>query len=277
MGVFRKSVGGAALLALIAVAALPAGASGRVTYPGLRFGVPFELKVSGVMQKQWTITENTVFCEFSGSGSQTVTFRTAGWTRGRVFSLDRLHSPRNDAYELEADIPLVLTVQRVDNTTQNASDNGRPCPATPPHNCGGSRTVTITGVPVRARNRRLEIDLMENGAPGGLADAVDRLYPEGTNCRLPTLEDVLGSRVPWPGNKRFLRPGSRWTFTARQGATTRPGVVTSSDTHQIWTTSDQFSGSFTLRARNRCQPVPPRIRRVVGYVCNARNGTVLAG
>src|SRR3981081_1554545 len=93
VGVFKKSVGGAALLALIAVAALPAGASGRVTYPGLRFGVPFELKVSGVMQKQWTITENTVFCEFSGSGSQTVTFRTAGWTRGRVFSLDRLHSP----------------------------------------------------------------------------------------------------------------------------------------------------------------------------------------
>ena len=265
------------MLALIALAALPAGTSGRVTYPGPRFGVPFELKVSGMTQKQWTITENTVFCEYSGTGSQTVNFRTAGWTRARVFSVDRLHSPRNDFYELEADIPLIVTVQRTDDTTQNPSDTGRPCGATPPHACGGTRTVTITQIPVRARNHRLELDLMENGTPGGLADAVDRLYADGSNCRFPNAEDVIRSRVPWPGNRRFQRPGSHGAFTVRQGPVTRTGSVTSSDTHQTWGTSEQYRGSFTLRTRNRCQAVPARIRRAVGYVCNARNGTVLAG
>jgi hypothetical protein len=265
------------VLALIALAALPAGTSGRVTYPGPRFGVPFELKVSGMTQKQWTITENTVFCEYSGTGSQTVNFRTAGWTRARVFSVDRLHSPRNDFYELEADIPLIVTVQRTDDTTQNPSDTGRPCGATPPHACGGTRTVTITQIPVRARNHRLELDLMENGTPGGLADAVDRLYADGSNCRFPNAEDVIRSRVPWPGNRRFQRPGSHGAFTVRQGPVTRTGSVTSSDTHQTWGTSEQYRGSFTLRTRNRCQAVPARIRRAVGYVCNARNGTVLAG
>jgi hypothetical protein len=270
-------VGGAALLALIALAVVPAGTSARVTYPGPRFGVPFELRVSGVMQKRWTITENTVFCEFSGTGSQTVTFRTAGWTRARVFSVDRLHPRRADFYELEADIPLVVTVTRADNTTMNPSDAAAGCGATPPHACGGSRTVTITQIPVRARNHRLELDLMENGTPGGLAAAVDRLYPEGSNCRFPNAEDVAKSRVAWPGNSRFLRPGSRGSFTVRQGPTTRTGSVSSSDTQQAWGTSEQYSASFTLRTRNRCRPVPPSIRRAVGYVCNARNGTVLAG
>jgi hypothetical protein len=191
--------------------------------------------------------------------------------------VDRLHSPRNDFYELEADIPLIVTVQRSDDTTQRPGDAPAGCGATPPHACGGPRTVTITQVPVRVRNHRLELDLMENGTPGGLADAVDRLYPEGSNCRFPNAEDVIQSRVPWPGNKRFLRPGSHGTFTARQGPTTRTRLVTSSDTHQTWSTSEQYRGSFTVRTRNRCSPVPPRIRRAVGYVCNARNGTVLAG
>lgn len=276
VGLFRKSAWGAALLALIAMAALPAGTSGRVTYPGPGFGVPFELKVSGVMQKQWKITEPTIFCEYSGSGSQTVSFSTPGWIRTRVFSVDRQHSPRDNAYELEADIPLVVTVQRADATTQNPSDTGRPCGATPPHACGGTRTVTITQVPVRARNHRLELDLMENGTPGGLANAVDRFYPEGLNCRFPSAEDVIRSPVSWPGNKRFLRPGSHATFTARQAPTTRTGSVSSSDTRQAWSTREDYSGSFTLRTRNHCRAVPPRIRRVVGYVCNARNGTVLA-
>jgi hypothetical protein len=276
VGLFRRSAGGAALLALIALAALPAGTSGRVTYPGPRFGVPFQLNVSGVIQKQWRISEATTFCEFAGNGSQTVTFRTAGWTRARVFSVDRLHPRRADFYELEADIPLVVTVTRADNTVQNQSDNGQPCPATPPHSCG-THTVRITQVPVRARNHRLELELKQNGTSGGLADAIDRLYPDGSNCRLPSAEDVIGSRLSWPGNRRFLRPGSHGTFTARQGRTTQTGSVTSSDTHQTWSTSEQYRGSFTLRTRNRCRPVPPRVRRAVGYVCNARNGTVLAG
>jgi hypothetical protein len=274
---FRRSAGGAALLALIALAALPAGTSGRVTYPGPRFGVPFELRVSGVMQKQWTITENIAPCEFTGAGSQTVTFRTAGWTRARVFSVDRLHPARADFYELEADIPMVVSVTRADNTTQRPSDAANGCGATPPHACSGTRTVTITGVPVRARNHRLELDLMQNGTPGGLATSVDQLYPEGSNCRFPNAEDVIRSRVPWPGNRRFLRPGSHGTFTARQGSSTRTRSVTSSDTHVTWGTSEQYSASFTLRTRNRCRPVPRRIRRAVGHVCNARNGTVLAG
>jgi hypothetical protein len=229
------------------------------------------------MQKQWTITEGAVFCEFRGTGSQTVTFRTPGWTRARVFSVDRLHSRRADFYELEADIPLQVTVTRQDNTTQVPSDGPSGCGVTPPHACGGPRTVTITQIPVRARNHRLELDLMENGTPGGLAAAVDRLYPEGSNCRFPNAEDVAKSRVAWPGNSRFLRPGSRGSFTVRQGPTTRTGSVSSSDTQQAWGTSEQYSASFTLRTRNRCRPVPPRIRHSVGYVCNARNGTVLAG
>src|SRR3979490_576018 len=118
VGGFRKSVGGAALLALIAVAALPAGASGRVTYPGPRFGVPFELKVSGVMQKQWQITEPTLFRQSRRTGSPTVTFRTPGWKRARVFSLDRLHARRCELSPLEAAIRLQVTVTRQDNTTQ---------------------------------------------------------------------------------------------------------------------------------------------------------------
>ena len=265
------------LLALIVLAAVPAGSSGRVTYPGPRFGVPFQLNVSGVMQKQWTISETVIFCEYMGSGSQTVSFRTPGWTRARVFSVDRLHPARDDFYELEADIPLIVTVQRSDNTTQRPGDAAAGCGPITPHACGGPRTVRITQVPVRVRNHRLELDLMQNGTPGGLADAVDRLYPEGSNCRFPNAEDVLRSRVPWPGNRRFLRPGSHGTFRVRQRASTRTRSVTSSDTHLTWATSEQYSGSFTLRTRNRCQPVPPRIRRAVGYVCNARNGTVLAG
>ncbi len=276
MGVFRRSAGGAALLvALIAAAALPAAAGGRVTYPGPRFGVPFELKVSGVMQKHWRITENTVFCEFAGSGSQTVTFRTAGWTRARVFSVDRLHSPRADFYELEADVPLVLTVTRADDTTMNPSDTGRPCGAAPPHACG-TRTVTIPRIPVRVRNHVLELDVMRDGTPGALANAVDQLYPVGSNCRFPNAEDVVKSRVAWPGNRRFLRPGSLGSFTVRRSPTTRTGSVTSSDTQQSWATSEQYSASFSLRTRNRCRAVPRSIRRVTGYVCNSRNGTVLA-
>lgn len=276
MGVFRKSAGVVALLALIALAALPAGASGRVTYPGLRFGVPFQLRVSGVMQKRWTITENTIFCEFRGSGSQTVTFHTSGWTRARVFSLDRLHPPRNDFYELEADIPLQVTVTRQDNTTQVPADAAAGCGVTPPHACGGPRTVRITQVPVRARNHRLELDLMQNGTPGGLANKVDQLYPAGSNCRFPNAEDVVSSRVAWPGNRRFLRPGSLGSFTARQGPTTRSRSVTSSDTQQTWGTSEQYTASFSFRTRNRCQAVPTSVRRRTGYVCNSRNGTVLA-
>jgi hypothetical protein len=276
VGLFRKSAGGAVLLAFIALGALPAGTAGRVTYPGPRFGVPFELRVSGVMQKRWTITENTIFCEFRGSGSQTVTFRTAGWTRARVFSVDRLHSPRNDFYELEADIPLQVTVTRQDDTTQVPSDAAAGCGATPPHACGGPRTVTITQVPVRARNHRLELDLMQDGTPGGLANAVDQLYPAGSNCRFPNAEDTVKSRVAWPGNRRFLRPGSSGTFTARQGPTTRTGSVSSSDTQQAWATSEQYSASFSVRTRNRCRAVPRSVRRSVGYVCNSRNGTVLA-
>jgi hypothetical protein len=276
VGVFRRSAGGAALLvALIAVAALPPAAPGRVTYPGPRFGVPFELKVSGVMQKQWRITENTVFCEFSGSGSQTVTFRTSGWTRARVFSVDRLHPRRDDFYELEADVPLVLTVTRADDTTMNPSDTGRPCGATPPHSCG-TRTVTIPRIPVRVRNHVLELDLMQDGTPGALANAVDQLYPVGSNCRFPNAEDVVKQRVAWPGNRRFLRPGSHGSFTARQGPTTRTGSVSSSDTQQAWATSEQYSASFSLRTRNRCRAVSRSVRRSVGYVCNSRNGTVLA-
>ena len=275
MGVFRKTVGSIALLALIALAALPAGASGRVSYPGPRFGVPFELRVSGVMRKQWTISENPIFCEYRGSGSQTVTFRTSGWTRARVFSVDRLHSPRNDFYELEADIPLQVTVTRQDGTTQVPADAFTPCVAAP-HACGGPRTVTITQVPVRARNHRLELDLMQNGTPGGLANAVDQLYPAGSNCRFPNAEDVVSSRVAWPGNRRFLRPGSLGSFTARQGPTTRARSVTSSDTQQTWNTSEQYTASFSLRTRNRCRAVPTSVRRRTGYVCNSRNGTVLA-
>jgi hypothetical protein len=276
VGLFRKSAGGAALLALIALGALPAGTSGRVTYPGPRFGVPFELRVSGVMQKQWTITENVAPCEFTGTGSQTVTFRTAGWTRARVFSVDRLHPARADFYELEADVPMVVSVTRADNTTQRPSDAANGCGATPAHACGGTRTVTITGVPVRARNHRLELDLMQNGTPGGLASAVDQLYPAGSNCRFPNAEDVVKSRVAWPGNRRFLRPGSHGSFTARQGPTTRTGSVSSSDTQQAWGTSEQYSASFSLRTRNRCRAVSRSVRRSVGYVCNSRNGTVLA-
>jgi hypothetical protein len=136
--------------------------------------------------------------------------------------------------------------------------------------------VTASQVPVLARNHVLELDLMQNGTPGPLADAVDRLYPEGSNCRFPNAEDVIRSRVPWPGNRRFLRPGSHFAFTARQSQT-RPGSVSSSDTRQSWVTSEQYDASFSLRTRNRCQPVPARIRRITGYVCNARNGTVLAG
>jgi len=263
------------LLALIGLAALPAGVSGRVTYPGPRFGVPFELKVSGVMQKQWTITENTIFCEYRGSGSQTVTFHTPGWTRARVFSVDRLHSPRNDFYELEADIPLRVTVTRQDDTTQVPADAAAGCGPVTPHVCG-TRTVTITQVPVRARNHRLELDLMQNGTPGGLANAVDQLYPAGSNCRFPNAEDVVSSRVAWPGNRRFLRPGSLGSLTARQGPITRSRSVTSSDTQQTWGTSERYTASFSLRSRNRCRAVPTSVRRRTGYVCNSRNGTVLA-
>ena len=276
MGVFRTSAGGAALLvALIAVAALSPAAPGRVTYFGPRFGVPFELRVSGVMQKDWRITENTVFCEFSGSGSQTVTFRTPGWTRARVFSVDRLHARRDDFYELEADVPLVLTVTRADDTTMNPSDTGRPCGAAPPHACG-TRTVTIPRIPVLVRNHVLELDVMQDGAPGALANAVDQLYPVGSNCRFPNAEDVVKSRVAWPGNRRFLRPGSQGSFSVRQGPTTRTGSVSSSDTQQAWATSEQYSASFSVRTRNRCRAVSRSVRRSVGYVCDSRNGTVLA-
>ena len=106
--------------------------------------------------------------------------------------------------------------------------------------------MTITQVPVCARNHRLELDLMQNGTVGGLATAVDQLYPVGSNCRFPSAEDVVKSRVAWPGNKRFLRPGSHASFTARQGPTTRTGSVSSSDTQQAWGTSEQYSASFSL-------------------------------
>jgi hypothetical protein len=274
----RISAGAAALLALLAAAVAPESAAGRVPYPGPRFGVPFELKLSGTAMRRWTIVEPTVFCEFSGSGSQTVTFHTRGWARARVFSVDRLHSPRANFYELEADLPLVVTVTRVDNTTQNPTDQvNQPCGggSNPPHNCGGPRTVTATGVPVRARNRRLELDLMQNGTNGPLADAVNRLYPDNANCRFPSPEDTIAARVPWPGNRSFLQPGSHNAFTVRQKQT-RLGSVISSDTQQSWATSEQFRGSFTLRTRNRCAAVPRSVRRRTGYVCNARNGTVLA-
>lgn len=276
VGLYEKAAGGAALLALIALAALPAGTSARVTYPGPRFGVPFELKVSGVMQKQWQITEPTIFCEYRGTGSQTVSFRTAGWTRARVFSVDRLHSRRADFYELEADIPLQVTVARQDNTTQVPPDSAAGCGATPPHACGGPRTVTIPRIPVRVRNHVLELDLEQDGTAGALANAVDGLYPAGSNCRFPNAEDIVKSRVAWPGNKRFLRPGSRGSFTVRQGPTTRTRSVTSSDTQQSWGTSEQYGASFSLRTRNHCRPVPRSVRRVTGYVCSGRNGTVLA-
>ena len=276
MGVVRKSAGAAALSALVVAAVLPGAAGGRVTYPGPRFGVPFQLRLSGSVTKRWQIVEHTVFCEYSGSGSQTVTFHTKGWVRARVFSVDRLHPARADFYELEGDVPLVLTVQRVDATTQNPSDTGRPCGMTPPHNCGPARTVTIPTVPVRARNHRLELDLQQNGTPGPLADAVNRLYPDTANCRYPSPEDMISSRVPWPGNRRFLRPGSHGGFTVRQSAT-RLGSVTSSDTQLSWATSEQYSARFTLRTRNRCAVAPASVRRRVGYVCRARNGTVLAG
>jgi hypothetical protein len=276
VGVFRRSAGGATLLvALIAVAALPPAAPGRVTYPGPRFGAPFQVRVSGVMRKQWQITEQTAPCEFAGSGSQTVTFRTAGWTRARVFSVDRLHSRRDDFYELEADVPLVLTVTRTDNTVRKPSDSNTACGAELPHNCG-TRTVTIPRIPVRVRNHVLELDVMRDGTPGALANAVDQLYPVGSNCRYPNAEDVLKHHVAWPGNRRFLRPGSHGSFTARQGTTTRPGSVTSSDTLITWGTSEQYSGSFSLRTRNRCRPVSRSVQRSVGYVCDSRNGTVLA-
>jgi hypothetical protein len=271
----KKSAGGAALCALIALAALPAGTSARVTYPGPGFGVPFELKVSGVMQKQWQIP-NAIFCEYKGTGSQTVTFRTAGWTRARVFSVDRLHSRRADFYELEADLPLQVTVTRQDNTTQVPGDSAAGCGPITPHACGGPRTITIPRIPVRVRNHVLELDLEQDGTPGALANAVDQLYPAGSNCRFPNAEDIVKSRVAWPGNRRFLRPGSRGSFTVRQGPITRTGSVTLSDNQQTWNTSEQYSASFNLRTRNHCRPVPRSVRRVTGYVCNARNGTVLA-
>jgi hypothetical protein len=98
----------------------------------------------------------------------------------------------------------------------------------------------------------------------------------GSNCRYPNAEDVIKRRVAWPGNKRFLRPGSHGSFTARQGPTTRPRSVTSSDTLLTFGTSEQYSGSFSLRTRNRCRAVSRSVRRSVGYVCDSRNGTVLA-
>ena len=276
MGVFQRSAAGATLLvALIAVAALPAAAPGRVTYPGPRFGVPFELRVSGVMQKQWQIIENPIFCEFSGSGSQTVTFRTSGWTRARVFSVDRLHSRRDDSYELEADVPLVLTVTRADNTTEIPSDTGRPCGATPPHSCG-TRTVTIPRIPVRVRNHVLELDVMQDGTPGALANAVDQLYPVGSNCRYPNAEDVIKHRVAWPGNKRFLRPGSHGSFTARQGPDHAAGLG------HVERHVDHVGHERAVQRQLQpadAQPLPGRVtvgRRSVGYVCDSRNGTVLA-
>ena len=146
-----------------------------------------------------------------------------------------------------------------------------------PHACGGPRTVQHPRVPVRVRNHRLELDLMQDGTPGGLANAVDRLYPVGSNCRFPNAEDMLKSRVAWPGTSASCGRVATGSFTARQGPTTRTRSVTSSDTQLTWGTSEQYSGSFSLRTRNRCQPVPRRVRRAVGYVCNARNGTVLAG
>jgi hypothetical protein len=192
-----------------------------------------------------------------------------------VFSVDRLHSRRDDFYELEADVPLVLTVTRTDDTTQNPSDSTTPCGTALPHNCG-TRTVTIPRIPVRVRNHVLEVDLMQDGTPGALANAVDQLYPVGSNCRFPNAEDVVKSRVGWPGNRRFLRPGSHGSFTARQGPITRTGSVSASDTQQAWATSEQYSASFSLRTRNRCRAVSRSVRRAVGYVCDSRNGTVLA-
>ena len=102
-----------------------------------------------------------------------------------------------------------------------------------------------------------------------------RLYPDTANCRYPSPEDMISSGVKWPGNRRFLRPGSRGAFTVHQSAT-RLGSVTSSDTQQSWATSEQYSARFTLRTRNRCAVAPASVRRRVGYVCRARNGTVLA-
>ena len=263
------------MIALIAAVALPATASGRVTYPGPRFGVPFQIRLSGSTHKSWTITEQTVFCEYSGSGSQTVTFHTAGWTRARIFSVDRLHSPRNDTYELEADIPLVVTVTRDDRTTMNPPEPGRSCGPVTPHNCG-THTVRVSLIPVRVRNHVVELDLMRNGTPGPLANAVDQFYAGTSNCRFPTVEDVIKARIPWPGNRRFLRPGSLGTFSVRQSRT-RPASVTAGDTLQSWGSSEQFSASFSLKTRNRCQRAPAAVRRRLGEICNARNGTVLAG
>jgi hypothetical protein len=33
-------------------------------------------------------------------------------------------------------------------------------------------------------------------------------------------------------------------------------------------------GTFTVDLRNRCRPVPKRLRRAVGYSCDAENGTI---
>lgn len=261
----------AVLAVTIAVTATGVAAAATPRYTGPRYGVPFDVRLSGTLTRTWTITDDAFPCEPAGGGVQTVRFHTAGAAHARFASTES-HSPRDHFYEVRLDVPLSLTVDREDHTQLVPPPDGESCDPAPPPSCG-ERTLTAKGFPLLSAKHRLRFDLMRD-VPGTLDDAVDKLYARGTNCLFPTAEGVIAGRVRWPGNQKAFRPGRHLRFTVAQSSTHKAWVESSDDQYDIHHTSERVDAAFTVDLRNRCRPVPKRFRKYVGYSCDAENGTI---
>jgi hypothetical protein len=259
------------LAAVAAAAAVPAGAAAAPHYTGPRYGVPFDVRLSGTLTRAWTITEKPFSCEPAGGGSQTVRFRTPGVAHARFASLQD-HAPGDRFAQVVMALPLAFTVAREDDTALVPPPDGESCDPVPPHACG-ERTLSMKGFRLVAQRHRLRLELTPD-VPGTLDDAVDELWSPGTNCLFPTAEGVIAQKVRWPGNPQAFRPGRRLRFTVTQQLTHRAWVDSTDDPNADLHTSEQVQGTFTVRLHNRCRPVPKRLRKYVGFSCDAENGVI---